>query len=89
MTRRAASPTGSIVVFGWPAAPFSREWPAVSIRICHQPNGRQSSGCSTSTAWMRPGGSVSLLVVSSPKPTRTPSGVPAIEYRSDFVKRWM
>jgi hypothetical protein len=54
---------------------------------CHQPNGRQSNGWLTPTAWMRPGGKVSLLVVSSPKPTRTPSGVPAMLYRSDLVIR--
>ena len=40
------------------------------------------------TEWMRPGGSVSLLVDSRPKPTRTPSGVAAIEYRSDFTTRF-
>jgi hypothetical protein len=39
--------------------------------------------------WMRPGGSVSLLVESRPKPMRTPSGVPAMLYRSDRVKREM
>ncbi len=31
-----------------------------------------------------PGGSVSLLVLSSPKPTRTPSGVPAIDLTIDY-----
>ena len=60
----------------WPGRPRPSlvEWPALLMRICHQPNGRQSSGWVTPIAWMRPGGSVSLLVESRPKPTRTPSG---------------
>ena len=55
------------------------------ILISHHPNARQSSGWFTCTAWMRPGGSVSLLVVSRPKPTRMPLRVDAMLYRSDFV----
>ncbi len=54
------------------------------MRTSHQPNGRQSSGCATLTAWMRPGGSVSFEVEKSPKPIRMPSRVSAIVYRSDF-----
>jgi len=34
--------------------------------IDHQPNGRHSSGWVISTAWMRPGGSVSFVVEKSP-----------------------
>ena len=34
--------------------------------ICHQPNGRHSSGWLTLTEWMRPGGSVSFVVENSP-----------------------
>ena len=89
-TRRTSStsPTGRIVVFCWPAAPLVEEWLARLTRTSHQPNGRQSSGWLTLTEWMRPGGRVSLLVDSRPKPTRTPSGVPAIEYRSDLRNLW-
>ena len=57
------------------------------MRISHQPDARQSSGWLTETAWMRPGGRVSLLIDSRPKPTRTPSGVAAMLYRSDRVNR--
>ena len=66
-------------MFAWPAAPLVEEWLARFTLISHQPAGRQSSGWLTCTAWMRPGGRVSLLVESRPNPTRTPSGVPAIE----------
>ena len=74
----ARLPTGRIVVFAWFADPRLDVWLARFTRICHQPAGRQSSGWLTSIEWMRPGGSVSLLVENSPNPTRTPSGVPAM-----------
>ncbi|MGJ1479567.1 hypothetical protein [Clavibacter sepedonicus] len=64
-------------MFCWPAAPGDEECEARVMRISHQPDARQSSGWTTSTAWIRPGGMVSLLVESRPNPTRTPSGVPA------------
>ena len=54
------------------------------MRMSHQPNGRQSSGCATLTAWMRPGGSVSFDVETSPKPIRMPSRVSAIVYCSEL-----
>ena len=54
------------------------------MRMSHQPNGRQSSGCATLTAWMRPGGRVSFDVENRPNPIRMPSRVSAIVYRSDF-----
>ena len=72
-------------MFACPAAPRVEEWLARLTRICHQPAGRQSSGWLTSTAWMRPGGRISLVVESSPKPIRTPSDVPAMVYRNDRV----
>ena len=53
------------------------------MRIDHQPAGRHRIGCAISTAWTRPGGTISVTVVSSPNVIRTPSGVGAIEYRSD------
>ncbi len=53
------------------------------MRTSHQPNGRQSSGCATLTAWMRPGGSVSFDVETRPKPIRMPSRVSAIVYCSE------
>ena len=65
-------------MFSCPAAPFVLEREARLILTSHQPNGRQSSGWLTLIEWMRPGGSVSLLVESRPKPMRTPSGVPAM-----------
>ncbi|OUE28933.1 hypothetical protein BFL36_00260 [Clavibacter michiganensis] len=64
-------------MFCCPAAPGAEECEARVMRISHQPAARHSSGCTTSTAWIRPGGIVSLLVDRRPKPTRTPSGVPA------------
>jgi hypothetical protein len=48
-------------------------------RIDHQPQPRQSSGWRISKACTRPGGSVSVMVVNSPKVMRTPEGVGAIE----------
>ncbi len=65
-------------MFAWPAAPLVDECEARLILISHHPAGRQSSGWLTCIAWMRPGGSVSLLVESSPNPTRMPSGVDAM-----------
>ena len=47
-------------------APFVVERPARLTRISHQPGMRQSRGWLTRMAWMRPGGSVSFVVVSSP-----------------------
>lgn len=49
------------------------------IRTDHQPNGRHSRGCITSTAKIRPGGIVSVTVVNRPNVIRTPSGVGAME----------
>src|SRR5690606_7905300 len=54
------------------------------ILIVHHPNGRHSIDCVTSAAKMRPGGIVSVIVVNRPYVMRTPSGVGAIEYLSDF-----
>ena len=48
-------------------------------RIDHQSAGRHRIDCCTSTAWMRPGGSVSVTVVNRPEVIRTPEGVGAIE----------
>ena len=79
MRTSSALPTGRIVVCDCPPAPCADEREARLTEICHQPNGRHISGWLTFTEWMRPGGSVSLVVESSPKPTRTPSGVAAIE----------
>ena len=53
------------------------------MRMVHQPAGRHRIGCETSTAWMRPGGTISVTVVKRPNVIRTPSGVGAIEYRSE------
>ena len=74
----SALPTGRIVVFACPAAPLAEELDARLILISHQPAGRQSNGWLTCTAWIRPGGSVSLLVESNPNPTRIPSDVDAM-----------
>ena len=67
------------MVFCWPAAPGADDLPARLTLTFHQSAGRQSSCWLTEIEWMRPGGSVSLLVENSPYPTRTPSGVPAME----------
>ena len=80
-------PTGSTSVRCAASLDELTDWPATSMRIDHQPNGRQRIHCVASIAWMRPGGMVWLPVESSPCPIRTPSGVPAIEYRSDLVMR--
>ena len=53
----------------------------------HQPSGRQKMDCDTSTACTRPGGTISVTVVNSPKVMRTPLRVGAIEYRSERVIR--
>ncbi len=75
----SARPTGSTIedtcwLFDAPLPAFV----ARLMRTSHQPNGRQSSGCATLTAWMRPGGSVSFDVETRPKPIRMPSRVSAI-----------
>ena len=66
MKTSARVPTGRIVVFCCPAAPCADDLPARLTLTSHQSNGRQSSGWLIEIEWMRPGGSVSLLVDSSP-----------------------
>ena len=79
----AAVPTGSAVV-NWSRLLSLALRPLRRLmRIVHHPAGRQRIGCVISTAWMRPGGTTSVMVVSRPNVMRTPSGVGAIEYRSD------
>ena len=45
----SALPTGRIVVWAWPPAPCADEREARFTAICHQPNGRHSSGWLTLT----------------------------------------
>ena len=75
----AAVPTGRTVV-NWSVLESAALRPVMRlIRIIHQPAGRHRIGCVISTAWMRPGGTISVMVVSRPNVIRTPSGVGAIE----------
>ena len=75
----AEVPTGRTVV-NWSLFASVALRPLMRLmRISHQPAGRHRIGWVISTAWMRPGGTISVTVVSSPKVIRTPSGVGAIE----------
>ena len=75
----ARVPTGSTVV-NWSVDESVALRPVRRLmRIVHQPAGRHRIGCVTSTAWTRPGGTISVIVVNRPKVIRTPSGVGAIE----------